>query len=478
MSDVSRIWTVLHRLEGFIVTIQKTLISIGTGASSVWGSITGTLSDQIDLQAALNSKVDETRTLTINGVGYDLSADRTWTVVASGIAWGDITGTLSDQLDLQAALDVKANNTVINGYVIAPTITWISGYNYEVSAATYYIAGVLYSSPLTSLTLTAADLTDDRIDIFVTTTSSTATYITGTASTPPVTPDYDPTTQLYAGLATVTAGTTEPTLIQVWIYRENAGASAEWNLVSNSANIILNSISNPYGISTTDIEGTTVVNGNSFTATSGSSPIISLYDSLNFKIRSKASWAANRKLSIQFFNGIVAVGNVIAFGEAGYGFVSSSTGAYQNITIPLADFGAITAANSIRFLRSGGGGSIGFYIDEIQLINLGLATGSSGTVTSFSFVNSGGFTGTVSNSTSTPALTLTLQNAAADSSTKGQATFIANDFNATSGLISLDYTNGQASSALNKGYLTSTDWNTFNNKPSKSKVIAYVIALG
>lgn len=36
----------------------------------------------------------------------------------------------------------------------------------------------------------------------------------------------------------------------------------------------------------------------------------------------------------------------------------------------------------------------------------------------------------------------------------------------TSGTVSIDYTNGQSASSSNKGFLTSTDWNTFNDKPS------------
>jgi hypothetical protein len=53
-----------------------------SGGSATWGGIAGTLSDQTDLQSALDTKVDESRTLTINGTGYDLSANRSWTVTA------------------------------------------------------------------------------------------------------------------------------------------------------------------------------------------------------------------------------------------------------------------------------------------------------------------------------------------------------------------------------------------------------------
>jgi hypothetical protein len=60
--------------------------------------------------------------------------------------------------------------------------------------------------------------------------------------------------------------------------------------------------------------------------------------------------------------------------------------------------------------------------------------------------------------------TLSIADAAADGTTKGAATFTASDFDSTSGLISIDYTNGQAASTTNKGFLTATDWNTFNGK--------------
>jgi len=65
--------------------------AIGTVA---WGHITGTLSDQTDLQTALNAKVPTSRTLTINGTAFDLSANRTWsvgTVTSIGLTSTDLT---------------------------------------------------------------------------------------------------------------------------------------------------------------------------------------------------------------------------------------------------------------------------------------------------------------------------------------------------------------------------------------------------
>jgi trimeric autotransporter adhesin len=61
--------------------------------------------------------------------------------------------------------------------------------------------------------------------------------------------------------------------------------------------------------------------------------------------------------------------------------------------------------------------------------------------------------------------TIGINNSAADGSTKGAASFTAADFNDNgSGLIEIDYTNGQAASGSTKGFLTSANWTTFNNK--------------
>jgi hypothetical protein len=60
--------------------------------------------------------------------------------------------------------------------------------------------------------------------------------------------------------------------------------------------------------------------------------------------------------------------------------------------------------------------------------------------------------------------TLSIADAAADGSTKGAAAFTAADFNATSGIISIDYTNAQKATSGQAGFLTAADWSTFNGK--------------
>jgi hypothetical protein len=105
-----------------------------SGLGATWGNIIGTLSDQTDLQTALDGKYDASNP---NGYIQDASADGNlygrkngmWEVVPSySSVWGSITGTLSDQTDLQGALDGKYDASNPAGFIDA---SYLSGYATE-----------------------------------------------------------------------------------------------------------------------------------------------------------------------------------------------------------------------------------------------------------------------------------------------------------------------------------------------------------
>ena len=245
----------------------ETLLGSGdltVSSSAAWGGITGTLSSQTDLQSALDLKedviaagttseyyrgdksfvaldktavglpnVDNTSdankpvstatqtaldlkqddiTLTTTGtsgtatlVGSTLNVPD-YGSAASSVAWGDITGTLSNQTDLDTALDLKAN-------VAAPTFTGditsnaVSIISNSTSATTLLIGDVTLGDTITEMRLQAfgadlINLQDQEVTL-----KSDSLKITGSLSTT--------APETYLGLLSSTGAVTKRTPAQV-----------------------------------------------------------------------------------------------------------------------------------------------------------------------------------------------------------------------------------------------------------------------
>lgn len=106
----------------YVVPSQKAIKDYvdNHGGNPAWGNITGTLSNQTDLQDALDAKADSS---SIGNGGLYLiqhgsilatfkanqSTDTTFTI---DINWGDIGGSITNQTDLQNALNAKSSVTL------------------------------------------------------------------------------------------------------------------------------------------------------------------------------------------------------------------------------------------------------------------------------------------------------------------------------------------------------------------------------
>ena len=280
-----------------------------------------------------------------------------------------------------------ANNWTYTGPSLTPSdqignhllsgcgVEYVSGLTFTVGACTYTINGVTYTSAITSITLTAASMTDPRIDVILVDSTGIATKITGTAATPPAEPSIDPSTQIGLIFVTVAANGTTPTgIVNTPLYLDNT----EWTCAS-TANINCNSTSNPYQ-GTKDIEATAAVLGNNFTLVKPMAGTVDLstQNALVFYIRSKAAWpSANgsgangrRTLTLSWLNGSTAVGVGVVIADGAFGFNSSITASYQQISIPISLFGAgSNVVTTLKALVSGNGGtsSFGWYIDDVTL---------------------------------------------------------------------------------------------------------------
>lgn len=84
----------------------------GPGGPASWGSITGTLSSQTDLQTALNGKANTSHTHIIANV-TGLQAALDGKQAAGSYANASHTHAISDVTGLQAALDEKTNHAAV-----------------------------------------------------------------------------------------------------------------------------------------------------------------------------------------------------------------------------------------------------------------------------------------------------------------------------------------------------------------------------
>ena len=248
-------------------------------------------------------------------------------------------------------------------------VTWLQDYDFNVSAAIYFIQGVQYTSLEQQVTLDAADPTNPRIDIIGLDNTGTVFEIAGTPTANPSEPSYDPGTQIKLSLVLVPAASTEPVITEEVLYYDNAGGPTEWNWSTSGSGFNTNSTNNPKSPSTKDIEGTTVSNGAYAQGQIASGTIDpNDFNNLILYIRSKAAWANNRGLTVTFRLAGVQIGVNVNINRIGtFGFDSSITSDYQLVAIPLTLFAipAGTLCDQIRIAAFGS--NHGFYIDDIKL---------------------------------------------------------------------------------------------------------------
>lgn len=264
--------------------------------------------------------------------------------------------------------------STLSGVVTGGVAVWESALVFRVSAATYYINGVLYSSAEQTITLNAAHATLDRIDVIALDTSGNVVKVTGTAAATPSEPDIDQATQLKLTFVLVGATATAPAGITTEnVYLENT----EWTSSTSGSGFTVASTNNPYA-GTKDIEGTAVASGAYVQLQRASPETLDSFSSLNLFIRSKAAWTSGRVLRLQFYSSGVAKGQAVTLATGFWGFDSSITSGYQFVAIPISQF-VLPAGTSINQLRiTDSGGSIGFYIDNITLTSTAATVGGSG----------------------------------------------------------------------------------------------------
>lgn len=250
--------------------------------------------------------------------------------------------------------------------VSGATVAFTDDLEVTVGAATYLINGVPYTSPQTVLPVTAADPTDDRIDVIALQDDGTAVIVEGTPGTPAVKPQIDPDTQVEVTFYTLPAAASTPEgVTSIPIYTDNLGSGGgEYDADQTGGHIDVNSTSSPIA-GTKSVLGTAVVAGDVLffdaAAPEDADPITAVI----FTIKPSAAWTNKQTMRLNIQTGSTVKGINVVVSHNTFGFNRTSTDA-QQIVVPMTAFSLPAGTTFDRFrIAFVGAGSRGFRIDTV-----------------------------------------------------------------------------------------------------------------
>jgi hypothetical protein len=257
-------------------------------------------------------------------------------------------------------------NVTKSGFLIIPQVTY-AGFEltYDVTPGAWLTNGVLYASNDTTIILSAlASVDSSRTDVFVaeSTGAGQISTITGTESANPLTPQTDPSYQLFITHVTLNPSNQTAGVDTVLIY-DNENIPPEFTGSATGVTVNFGGLTNPYrGTKTTDVSA--INSGDIIKYTNTSTKNQTQYDGISFYIRLKAAMPSNNNIYVSFFNGASQVSNEIAIP-----LNKTNTTTYQGISIAMASFSFTNSLfDAVRYRYSGSGIS-GLYLDFIYLQN-------------------------------------------------------------------------------------------------------------
>ena len=228
------------------------------------------------------------------------------------------------------------------------------GLTFNVTALSYRINGLYYTSSPQTITLNPADTTNSRVDILFVDETGVVNKLTGVASVTPIPPILS-TNQVLITEITVPANSLTPNITNTLIYNELAVGEWSW---TSTVNITINSTNNPFdGI--TCIEATTTNNDN---VTGSGTYDVSNVNYFTFRLSSKALWTPGNGLIIYFKYNNQIVSQLININDGFLGFDSTITN-YQHIIINNTTLGFSSSVVDTIVIEANG---VGFYLDYIQ----------------------------------------------------------------------------------------------------------------
>jgi hypothetical protein len=258
---------------------------------------------------------------------------------------------------------LKDGTYLISGGVVQ----WAgSGYTYNISSAIASFSGTITDVQFDTVTLSPADLLNDRIDV-ITVTPTGFNVIEGIAASDPVEPQIENLDdEIKLTVVLVQAASSIPIDVDTdLIYNENI----EW-VISNSTGATFSADNIQFPFVGYKCISALNVNNNIFsiTFTKDSNFDLNEYDSISFRIRLNETVVNAGSLRAIFQD----VSNVATTNELTVSFNKTLVGQYQYVSFPISDF-TILNTNSRKLVlsfRKGTPGNTahqGFYIDDVKL---------------------------------------------------------------------------------------------------------------
>lgn len=366
-----------------------------------------------------------------------------WLVLSGGVGGGgtgdvdSVTFSSSENADtvkywilgtsyVAGIIDVKC------GLVQPGTVVYDSLLSFTVSPSIHRDCcdGTRYTTELAHLTLDAADPTNDRIDV-IALEGDQVVVITGTPAATPAKPQLTQCqtelTFIYVPAASTVPGG-ETVIDTVIIYDQNV----EWLVTGSFVTFDADNTTSPFHLTKAVSVGAISSTSNLKFTSNAAEYQKQNYNSLRFFIKLKSAFANNCRIQLVWFNNGVAVSSIVTLQHGAYGFDRNNATAYQEIIIPMSDwgFGGNNTFDALWF-QSTGTNINGFYVDWITLTggipqqqiqhpnSFGVVNTSSGTATStqpndvLNIIGTGGVT------TSATGKTVTINGSGAGVTTMG-----------------------------------------------------------
>lgn len=256
-----------------------------------------------------------------------------------------------------------------DGLVSGGIVTWSGqGLIFNISPAIYVIGGVQYSSPATQDTLSPANVSNPRYDLFVVDTSNRAGHITGEAAPSPTVPQPEIGFQLSLtnGLIVNPGDTTPSNVVTTVIYDQNI----EWSSGQEGGTprvMDFNSTTNPYHL--TKALYVSKYNNSQAYFYSPSSIQTSSVNTIDMWIYLTGAMSASNNIYLLLFDSATRSANYILL-NSDFGFNKNDSNNYQHVVIPASAIRWLSPTFNLfelTFTGSDTSGAKGLYFDYIRL---------------------------------------------------------------------------------------------------------------